>query len=85
MLVSAAIVLAAIVLWILPILLTRQPTEALSAAERLKAANDVRTALVAFLVALGAAGTLWFTARSYRLNREGHVTDRYTKAVGPAW
>lgn len=31
---------------------------------------------------MGAAGTLWFTAWTYALNREGHVTDRYTKAVG---
>jgi hypothetical protein len=25
---------------------------------------------------------VWFTARTYALNREGQVTDRYTKAVG---
>jgi hypothetical protein len=37
---------------------------------------------VGFVVAIGAAGTLWFTARTFVLNREGHVTDRYTKAVG---
>jgi hypothetical protein len=48
----------------------------------LKAANDVRGPLVAFLIAMGAAGTLLFTARTYELSREGHVTDRYTKAVG---
>jgi hypothetical protein len=53
----------------------------MTAAERLAAVNDVRTPLVAFLVTIGAAGTLWFTARSFTLNREGHVTDRYTKAV----
>jgi hypothetical protein len=36
---------------------------------------------VAFLVAVGAAVTVWFTARTYSLSREGHVTDRYTSAV----
>jgi len=54
----------------------------MTAAQQLAAVNAVRAPLVAFLVAVGAAGTLWFTARSYALNREGHVTDRYTKAVG---
>jgi hypothetical protein len=54
----------------------------MTVAEQLKAVNDVRAPLVAFLVAVGAAGTLWFTGRTYRLNREGHVTDRYTMAVG---
>jgi hypothetical protein len=78
----AAVVLGALVLWVLPAVLTRHPSRDLTAAERLKAVNDVRAPLVAFLVAVGAAGTLWFTARTYVLNREGHVTDRYTKAVG---
>jgi hypothetical protein len=78
----AAAVLGAVVLWILPALLTRQPSAGMTSTERLAAVNAVRAPLVAFLVAVGAAGTLWFTARSYMLNREGHVTDRYTKAVG---
>lgn len=74
--------IAAVVLWILPLLLTRQVFDGMTAAERLKAENDIRPPLVAFLVAIGAAGTLWFTSRTYVLSREGHVTDRYTKAVG---
>lgn len=78
----AVVLLAALVLWALPAALTRHPSHGLTAAERLKAVNDVRAPLVAFLVAVGAAGTLWFTAWTYALNREGHVTDRYTKAVG---
>ena len=77
-----AVVLGTLLLWIVPAVLTRHPSGGMTAAERLKAANDVRAPLVAFLVAVGAAGTLWFTARTYVLNREGHVTDRYTKAVG---
>jgi hypothetical protein len=78
----AAVALALIFLWILPAVLTRHPSHGMTAAERLKAVNDARAPLVAFLVAVGAAGTLWFTSRTYVLNREGHVTDRYTKAVG---
>jgi hypothetical protein len=77
-----ALVVGALVLWVVPVVLTRHPSRDMTAAERLKAANDVRAPLVAFLVAVGAAGTVWFTARTYALNREGQVTDRYTKAVG---
>lgn len=77
-----AIVLGAVALWILPAVLTMHPTSGMTAADRLKAENDVRAPLVAFLIAVGATGTLWFTGRTYVLNREGHVTDRYTKAIG---
>jgi hypothetical protein len=76
------IALGVLVLWVLPTVLAQEPTYGMTASERLKAVNDVRAPLVAFLVAVGAAGTLLFTARTYMLNREGHVTDRYTKAVG---
>jgi hypothetical protein len=81
-LVLVAVAVGVLVEWLLPALLTRHPSQGMTAAERLTAANDVRGPLVAFLVALGAAGTLWFTARSYLLNQDGHVTDRYTSAVG---
>ena len=53
----------------------------MTAAQRLAAVNAIRTAIVTFLVAVGAAVTVWFTARTYSLGREGHVTDRYTSAV----
>ena len=77
-----AIALGMLSLWLLPAVLAREPSYGMTAAERLNAVNDVRAPLVAFLVAVGAAGTLLFTARTYVLNWEGHVTDRYTKAVG---
>lgn len=76
----ATAVVGAAVLWLLPAALVS--SGAMTPVERAKATNDVRVPLVAFLVAVGAAGTLWFTARTYLLNREGQVTDRYTKAVG---
>jgi Pentapeptide repeats (8 copies) len=72
--------LLVLVIWVLPIAMTSHPTIT-DPADRHKAAADVRAGLIALLVAIGAAGTLAFTARSYRLNREGHITDRYTKAV----
>ena len=76
-----AVALGMLSLWLLPPVLAREPSYGMTAAERLNAVNDVRAPLVAFLVAVGAAGTLLFTARTYVLNWEGHVTDRYTKAV----
>jgi hypothetical protein len=69
-------------LWVLPAALARHPSHGMTAAQRLAAVNNVRTPLIAFLVAVGAIGTLVFTARTYALNREGNVTDRYSKAVG---
>ena len=82
LLLPAAVVLGVLTLWLLPALLTRHPSHGMTGAERLKAVNDVRAPLVGFVVLLGSAATLWFTARTYRLGREGQVTDRYTKAVG---
>ena len=79
---TLAAALGVLSLWLLPAVLARKPSYGMTAAERLTAVNDVRAPVVAFLVAVGAAGTLLFTARTYVLNREGHVTDRYTKAVG---
>jgi hypothetical protein len=78
----AVVTLGVVTLWILPEVLTRHPSRDMASVEQLKAVNDVRTPLVAFVVAIGAAGTVWFTARTYILNRRGNVTDRYTRAVG---
>jgi len=69
-----------LVVWVLPPYLTRHPVVS-NPADRHKAITDTRTGLIAALAALGAAGGLAFTARTYRLSREGHVTDRYSKAI----
>jgi hypothetical protein len=74
---AAAVV---VVVWLLPSVLTRHPPIA-DAAERHKAITDTRTSLAAVLAAAGAAGGLAYTARTYRLSREGQVTERYSKAV----
>jgi hypothetical protein len=49
--------------------------------DRHKAISDTRTGLIAVVVAAGAGGGLAYTARTYRLSREGHITDRYSKAI----
>src|SRR5664280_2167429 len=71
---------AVLVVWPLPSLLTRHP-RVVDAAARHTAITNTRTGLVATLAALGAGVGLAYTARTYRLSREGHLTDRYTKAV----
>ncbi|MGW7080272.1 pentapeptide repeat-containing protein [Streptomyces sp. NPDC054866] len=43
--------------------------------------TGLRTALVACIAALGAGIALLYTARTYRLNHRGQVTDRFTKAL----
>lgn len=43
--------------------------------------TGLRTAVVAFTAALGAGIALLYTARTYRLNRRGQITDRFTKAL----
>jgi hypothetical protein len=56
------------VLWPLPALLTRRPSHGLTAAERLKAANDSRTTLVQALGGLALLGGLFFTPRTFGLS-----------------
>jgi hypothetical protein len=73
----AGIILA---VWKLPSLLYGDVTEA-SADARLQAASSFRTALVAGLAGLAALGSLAMATRTYRLTQQGHITDRYTKAI----
>lgn len=79
--VAAVFVVGLVVLWAVPSWLTRHPSAGLSAAERLKAVNDARGSVITFLVVVGTAGTLIFTARTFQLNRAGQVAERYTRAV----
>ena len=74
------IAVTVLALWAFPSLLTRHPR--LEGAERHTAIAATRVGIVAFLVALGAGGGLFYTARTYRLTHTGQVTDRYTKAIG---
>ena len=72
--------LVVFVVWGLPGILTRHP-HIPNASDQHKAISDTRTGLIAAVVAAGAAGGLAYTARTYRLSREGQFTDRYSKAV----
>jgi uncharacterized protein YjbI with pentapeptide repeats len=49
--------------------------------EKADAINAVRGVLLQGAAGIAAVVALWFTARTYTLSREGHVTDRYTKAI----
>jgi uncharacterized protein YjbI with pentapeptide repeats len=49
--------------------------------KQLAAVDAARSRILQLLIGVGALGTLWFTAKTYALSREGHVTDRYTKAI----
>ncbi|MCM4080938.1 hypothetical protein [Paractinoplanes hotanensis] len=79
--VAAVFVVGLVALWAVPLWLTRHPSVGLGAAERLKAVNDARGSVIAFLVVMGTGGTLVFTARTFQLNRAGQVAERYTRAV----
>jgi hypothetical protein len=57
------------------------PEEDLTTAERLKAENDVRTTLLQALAGAILLSGLYFTGRTYILNREGQVTERFTRAI----
>lgn len=74
----AAAVVVVLVVWVLPSLLTRRPD--VRGAERHKAMSDVRTSLMAMLGALGAAGGLAYTAKTFRLSQIAHLTGRFQDA-----
>jgi len=84
--------LVVLVVWVLPPYLTRHPAVR-TPADRYKAITDTRTGLIAALAALGAAGGLAFTARTYRLSRvrtrhrplqQGHRAVRQRQDRDPA-
>jgi uncharacterized protein YjbI with pentapeptide repeats len=85
---GTALATLVLLLWILPALLTRHPSSSLTDADRLKAANDVRTTLIQALAAAGLLGGLFYTARTYRLSLRGQemtrmsqITERYSSCV----
>jgi hypothetical protein len=75
-----------LVWWLLPPLLYRHTGT--PPADKLKAITDTRTALLAGLIGVGALLTFWLNSRVYRITtrtlevtEQGHITDRYTKAI----
>jgi pentapeptide repeat protein len=72
--------LLVLVLYVFPSALVG-PDSNLTTAERLKAENDVRTTLIQAVGGAILFAGLYFTGRSYILNREGQVTERFTRAI----
>jgi hypothetical protein len=75
-----------LVWWLAPPLLYRHTGTDKDA--KLKAITDTRTALLAGLIGVGALLTLWLNSRVYRITartlevtEQGHITERYTKAI----
>lgn len=53
----------------------------LTPKERVEAEADLRSSLVQLLGGAILVTGLYFSARGFMLTREGHITDRYTKAI----
>ena len=83
--IAAAVLLViaagAIVLWVLPIWLTREPSVGMTNPDKHTAIGAARTGIVAFLVVLGTGGGLAYTAKTYRLSQQGQRADRFAKAI----
>ena len=56
-------------------------SDKLTVSQQVKAESDVRTTIVQGLVGVGLLIGLYFTAVTYRLHREGQVTERFTRAI----
>jgi uncharacterized protein YjbI with pentapeptide repeats len=81
----AAIVLAIAVAWVLFVPVTNwlagDDVGAVKGTALASARDSARGQVLTLGAGLLAAGALAFTALSFRLSREGQVTDRYTKAI----
>lgn len=66
-------------LWLVPAWLTMRPS--LAGADRQKAISDARLGIASVLAVLATAGGFAYTIRTYRLSRQGQISDRYIKAI----
>jgi uncharacterized protein YjbI with pentapeptide repeats len=73
---TGALLVALVGVYVLPLILV--PDEGLDAEKRLKAENDFRSVLIQ---ALGGSIVLIGTARTLHINREGQITERFTRAI----
>jgi hypothetical protein len=69
--VGAVVLVAWLVLYVLPPTLTSDETTE----------TDARTALIQVVAGLVLLGGLFFTARTLQLNRQGQITERFTRAI----
>lgn len=72
--------LLAVVIWV-PKLSFIQPAGLTSATQRAKAESDLRGHLLQALGGLVLAVGAFYTGRTFALNREGQITERFTRAV----
>lgn len=91
--VAGGLVVFGLVWWLVPLLLYRSGG---SPDALLTAMTTTRAALLAGFVGLGALGSFWVNSRTLRITartaddsartleitEQGHLTDRYTKAIG---
>ena len=81
---ALALVVVAAALWatlFLPRTIVDARHLALEPKERLDAEASVRSSLIQLLGGAVLVAGLYFTARGFRLTREGHITDRFAKAI----
>ena len=78
--VIAGLVVLVLALYVMPAVLV-VPDDKLTVADRLKAENDIRTTLLQALAGATLLVGLYFTGRTFQLNREGQVTERFTRAI----
>src|ERR1043166_2044298 len=74
------VALLAVVIWV-PKVSFIQPGGLTSATDRAKAESDLRGHLLQALAGLVLAVGAFYTGRTFALNREGQITERFTRAV----
>jgi uncharacterized protein YjbI with pentapeptide repeats len=84
----AVLALLPLVIYVVPVFIVRSDGDSLTAAERLKAENDIRSTLLQALAGAILLAGLYFTARTLQVNtrtlevnREGQITERFTRAI----
>ncbi len=81
-LVLAAVATVISVVFVLPPRMVAKDRESLATAEkRLKAENDIRATLVQSLGGAALISGLYISYRTLRANREGQITERFTRAI----
>src|SRR6266566_1420125 len=77
-------ILLALALFVLPSLMVSSQ-DVPNTVKRLAAQNDIRSTLIQSLAGLalllGASLTAYFSLGTIRLNTQGQITDRFTKAI----
>jgi hypothetical protein len=81
----SGLVLVGVLIWPVTDLLAAHDVGRIAGPQRavhLQTAREaVRSQMLTLTAGIFVAGTLWFTAQSYRLARRGQVTDRSTRAI----